>query len=137
MYTKEEEVITATETRKTVFKNLLDWRGNQFESSSGKTPEFAAFARMFRAYVTKKAALNNLRIVNFNTGHFYCSGFFLNSRSGKYAYFSISDVRYFRDAWVDDVLIRTAAHEKDYTGGANESCYITGIGEKALELTKA
>ena len=40
MFTKEEEIITATETKTTVFKRLEDWRGNCFESSCYKTPEF-------------------------------------------------------------------------------------------------
>jgi hypothetical protein len=135
MYTKTEEIITATETKTTVFKKLEDWRGNSFESSSGKTPEFIAFARAFRAYVTKKARLNNLQVINLSTGHFYLSGFFFNPRSGKYAYFSTSDVRHFLDSWWDDVLIRTAQHDKDYTGGSNQSVTLVGIGEMALRLT--
>ena len=136
MYTKTEEVITATETKTTVFKKLEDWRGNSFESSSCRTPEFAAFARAFRAHITKKAKLNNLQLVNVSTGHFYLCGFFLNPRSGKYAYFSISDVRHFPDSWWNNVLIRTAQHDKDWTGGSNRYTALVGIGEAALQLTK-
>ena len=135
MFTKEEEIITATETKTTVFKRLEDWRGNVFESSSGKTPEFMAFARMFRAYISKKARLNQLQLVNVSTGHFYLLGFFFNPNTGKYCYFSISDVRYFKDAWWDGVLIRTAQHDKDWTGGSNQRTALCGIGEMALKLT--
>ena len=135
-YTKTEEIITATEIKTTIFKKLEDWRGNEFESSCGKTPEFMAFARAFKAYIAKKAQLNGLRLVNVSTGHFYLSGFFFNPRSGKYAYFSTSDVRHFGDSWWDDVLIRTAQHDKDWTGGSNQSTTLPGIGEKALQLTK-
>lgn len=136
MYTKTEEIITAIETKTTVFKRLEDWRGNSFESSSGKTPEFMAFARAFRTYINHKAKLNQLQLVNVSTGHFYISGFFLNPRSGKYAYFSINDVRGGSDAWWNNVLIRTAQHDKDWTGGSNQYTALVGIGEMALRLTK-
>ncbi len=56
-------------------------------------------------------------LVSFNKGHYYVSGFI--KREEKYVYFSISDVRHFPGSWVNDVLVRTAKHEKDYTGGAN------------------
>ena len=135
MFTKEEEIITATETKTTVFKRLEDWRGNCFESSCYKTPEFLAFARMFRAYINHKAKLNNLQAVNVSTGHFYLSGFFFNPNTGKYAYFSTSDVRHFKDSWWNNVLIRTAQHDKDYTGGSNQCTALCGIGETALKLT--
>jgi len=35
----KQKIIIQTETRKTVSK-LMDWKGNSFESSSYKTPEF-------------------------------------------------------------------------------------------------
>ena len=136
MFLKTEEIIIQTETSKTVFKNLMDWKGNSFESSSYKTPEFMAFARMFRSYIQKQAKENGLEVTNLSTGHFYCSGFFKNSVTGRFAFFSISDVRHFQDSWIDDVLLRTAEHEKDYTGGRNLSVNIQDIGREALEITQ-
>ena len=32
---------------------------------------------------------------------------------------SISDVRYLPNEWVDNILIRTMKHDKDWTGGMN------------------
>ena len=136
MFVKTEEIIIQTETRKTVFKKLLDWKGNDFESSSGRTPEFTAFARMFRFHIQTQARDNYLEVVNFSTGHFYCSGFLKNIHTGKFAYFSISDVRHFNDSWVDNILLRTASHEKDYTGGRNLSTSILKIGQDASEITQ-
>ena len=136
MFLKTEEIIIQTETRKTVFKNLMDWKGNSFESSSYKTPEFMAFARMFRSHIQKQAKENGLEVTNFSTGHFYCSGFLRNINTGKFAYFSISDVRHFPDSWINNVLLRTAEHEKDYTGGRNQSVNIQDIGREALEITQ-
>jgi hypothetical protein len=136
MFLKTEEIIIQTETRQTVFKKLFDWQGNCFESSSCRTPEFTAFARMFRSHIQKQANENDLEVINFSTGHFYCSGFFKNIITGKLAYFSISDVRHFQDSWINDVLLRTAEHEKDYTGGRNQSVHINYIGREALEITQ-
>ena len=136
MFLKTEEIVIQTETRQTVFEKLFDWKGNCFESSCSRTPEFMAFARMFRGHIQKQAKENGLVLVNYSNGHFYCSGFFKNLITGKYAYFSISDVRYFKDSWIDDVLLRTAKHEKDYTGGSNQSVHINNIGKEALEITQ-
>ena len=73
---------------------------------------------------------------NYVSGHFYCSGFLKNVHTGKFAYFSISDVRHFSDSWVDNILLRTASHEKDYTGGRNQSTTILKIGQDASEITQ-
>ena len=137
MFIKTEEIVIQTQTRTSVFKRLFDWQGNCFESSSGRTPEFTAFARMFRAHILKEARINGLELVNFSSGHFYCSGFLKNILTGRFSYFSISDVRYFQDSWVDDVLLRTANNEKDYTGGNNRSINVQNIGREALEITKS
>lgn len=92
------------------------WLGFKFESSCGLTREFAAFNRDFRSWV-KKNLSEGARLVSWNRGHFYCSGFI--ERAGKFVYFSCSDVRSFRDEWHDNLLIRTAKHDKDYRGGGN------------------
>lgn len=94
------------------------YRGRAFESSSSKTPEFIAFAMAFKADLLAQLP-EGVKLEAYHVGHFYVSGFV--SRGGKYAYFSISDVRYFRDDWVSNVLIRTAESLTDYTGGRN--CY--------------
>ena len=136
MFVKTEEIILQTETRKTIFKSLMDWKGNCFESSCNKTPEFTAFARMLRGHIQMQAKENGLQVTNFSTGHFYCSGFLRNINTGKFAFFSISDVRHFKDSWVDDILLRTANNEKDYTGGRNQSTTFLNIGRDASEITQ-
>lgn len=62
-----------------------------FESSSGKTPEFKAFARKFKAAMKKTIEESGGTLEKFNTGHFECSGVY--SVNGKFGYFSICDVR--------------------------------------------
>jgi hypothetical protein len=97
-------------------RGLDGWRGFTFQSSSGLTEEFAAFARDFRAWV-KKNLPEGARLDTWSRGHFEVSG--MIERGGRFVYFSTSDVRFFKDRWADDILIRTAKHNRDWTGGQN------------------
>ena len=115
-------------------KGIEKWIGNEFESSSGKTPEFAQFSRDFKKHLKGVAGAEYELI--YSAGHFYVSGFFKNKATGKYAYFSTSDVRYFKDAWYNDVLVRTVEHDKDYTGGSNHSFKLDQLGEAIDQLTQ-
>jgi hypothetical protein len=113
---------------------VRQWLNHNFESSSTTTPEFKSFTRDF------KHSLNliikpEFEIKNFIRGHFYISGFLQNRCNGNYGYFSTSDVRFSPNDWFNNVLIRTAKHDKDYTGGFNNYCRLENIKETALKLT--
>ena len=102
---------------KTMQKSLaLLTRG--FESSSGKTPEFLAFARTFKRELTDalRSAVN-AENVTFNVGHFYVSGFF--TVNGQAWYFATGDVRGMTQSY--GLLLRTARDYRDFTGGANNN----------------
>ena len=70
----------------------------------------------------KKFGAKNFEV---SLGYYYLSGFFTVNE--QYYYFSIPDVR-----WSDNkLLVRTAKHNKDYTGGANNFFEIkSGLGNK-------
>lgn len=95
------------------------WLDYTFESSSMTTPEFASFARECKKELAKQLP-DNCEIVAWNRGHFYISCFIKNITTGKFVYLSTSDVRHFPNEWYNNILIRTAKHEKDYTGGSND-----------------
>lgn len=114
-------------------KSLRAWVGYHFESSSSLTPEFAEFAAQARRELKK---ISNFELVAFSRGHFEFSAFLRSKSTGKMVYLSTSDVRFFPDAWWNDLLIRTAQHEKDYTGGQNNSCRFDTIGIAAARLTQ-
>ena len=99
-------------------KNIESWLKVYFESSCSPTPEFSSFARQFKAYV-KKMCGSDFEIAGWNRGHFYLSGFIKNKKTNKLAYFMTSDVRYFPGQWYNNLLVRTAEHERDYSGGRN------------------
>lgn len=99
-------------------KGIEAWLGHQFESSSRLTEEFAVFARAYKKHIINLLG-NGLSLTVWNRGHFEVSGFVQNEQTGRLAYFSCSDVRHWPDEWYNHILIRTAKHEKDYTGGPN------------------
>jgi hypothetical protein len=95
-----------------------------FESSSGKTPEFKHFARVFKKEFTQELKSIDATDIVFNVGHFYISGFF--TINGQVYYFSIPDVRGMNyclannpDSCMCQLMYRTAKHYKDFTGGQN------------------
>lgn len=113
---------------------VKDWLDVAFESSSGLTEEFAKFNREIKSYV-KDLVKDDFELANWNRGHFYFSGFLKNKKNGEFVYFSASDVRHFSNGWYNNLLIRTAKHDKDYSGGSNASTKLTNLATKANELT--
>lgn len=116
-------------------QKMEKWYDYTFESSSGLTAEFQAFAKDFKKYLLQQVR-DNFELVNWSRGHFEVCGFLRNKKNKKLVYFSISDIRYFKNGWYNDVLIRTAENEKDYTGGSNNSCIFAEIKNTAIYLTK-
>jgi len=116
-----------------VSKGIESWVGFHFESSSGLTEEFASFAKDFKKYLLQQVK-NDFDLVRWSRGHFEVYGHLKHKKTGQFIYFSISDVRYFADSWYNSVLIRTAKHEKDYTGGSNNSCNFNAIAIQAIAL---
>lgn len=116
-------------------KGIESWIGFSFESSTGLTKEFSAFARDFKKYL--KASLSeNLELAEFSKGHFEVYGFIQNKVTGRFAYFSVSDVRYWSDSWYNNILVRTAKDTKDYSGGSNGSYKFPEIGKVLEKLTR-
>lgn len=113
-----EELQKKLETSKDKI-GIEKWLGYDFESSTIRTPEYSVFEREYKKELVKQLP-ENCSIVNFSGSHFELSCFIKNNTSGRFAYLSISDVRYFKDAWYNNILIRTAKHDKDYTGGSND-----------------
>ena len=112
---------------------MKEWLGTKFKSSCYRTDQFDNFARDFKNYL-KKMLANDYEII-FKKGHFELFGFLKNKKTGKYAYFSISDVRYWQDEWFYNVLIRSAKNEKDFFGGTNQYCTLENIKIEADKLT--
>lgn len=75
------------------------------------------FGTTFKAAVNTLIKRDGYHIVNFNAGYCYVSGFITDGT--KYVYFSTQDFRLFEGEWRKNILIRSAKHAKDYSGGIN------------------
>lgn len=91
-------------------RTIEDW-------GSVTSKDYESFQRKYRNHLKKVCEANGMELVRFNPNHYEFSAFV--KKDDKYVYISISDVRYFRNAWYNNILIRTAKHERDYTGGWN------------------
>jgi len=111
------------------------WLGYYFRSSSILTDEYAKFSREMKKYL-KTISINNIELISYNRMHFCFSAFFKNNKTGKLVYACCFDVRYFQDAWYTRLLIRTAKHDKDYTGGRNQFCTLPELSDAIQILTK-
>ena len=106
---------------------------NHWQFSSGPTTgeDFKVFARLFKKRLKSQLPIE-ATLVNWNCGHYYLSGFV--QKDGKFAYFSISDVRGFPGAWRKAILIRTAKSDTDYTGGPNGYTNLEDFGRRINKL---
>jgi hypothetical protein len=104
------------EEEATIPKTLNEFKTWEFTSGPTTGEDFKVFARMFKSHITKSLP-EGARLVQFNIGHYYLSGFI--QRDDRFVYFSISDVRFFPSAWHQHILVRTAESDRDYTGGSN------------------
>ena len=130
-----EEAKAQAEDKKSV-KGIERWLGYDFESSCSLTPEFAEFRRDIKKHIKKSIGPELELIMPFGSLHFAFSGFIKNKKTGKLVYFSSDDVRGGRDGWYNNLLIRTAEHEKDYTGGSNDWVRLPDIKDKTSKMTQ-
>ena len=96
-------------------KRALALTGGYFESSCFRTPEYLSWHRTFKRAFTKFLTERSITDIEFSKpNHFDMSGFFRAPNRQLY-YFRISDIRWSKK----DMLVRTAQHNKDWTGGHN------------------
>lgn len=111
----------------TLMKNAIAETQKEFESASYKTPEYLAWFRTFKREFTKFLQERGMTGIDFGKpNHFDMHGFFKDGGKDQIWYFSISDLRGFKD----NMLIRTAQHYKDFTGGQNQ--YLSLASEDAF-----
>lgn len=103
-------------------KNALELTEKEYQSSSGRTPEYLrwhrTFKREFTKFLTERGAI---KVEIGKPNHFDISGFF-TSPAGQVWYFRVEDIRWSKDK----MLIRKAQTYRDYTGGQNEYISLAG-----------
>lgn len=108
-------------------KKAIELTHQKFDSSTHRTPEYLHWHRTFRReFVDLLVELGATRVMIGKPNHFDLSGFF--EHHGQLWYVRIEDLRWSKD----NMLIRTAAHERDYIGGINQ--YVSLANAEAFEL---
>jgi hypothetical protein len=133
---KHEIEVLEAQKQKASSKGIEKWLGNEFESSSSVTEEYMAWKKDYRKEMKKMLPDNFEMLPKTSDAHFSASGFIRNKDTNKLVYWSISDIRYFQDTWYNNILIRTAEHDKDWTGGGNNYATWNNFTSKCKDLTQ-
>lgn len=113
-------------------KDLQHYLNYEFSSGCYTGQDYKTFQTKYINYLKSLAKSQGWEIVNVNKNH-YCFSAFINWQD-KYLYLSISDVRHFENEWYKHILIRTAKHQKDYTGGMNNYTTLPDLVSTAKRL---
>lgn len=97
------------------------------DNHENRNDAYVQFARDFRSDVKSMLKNTNWKIDKMSVSHFFISAFLHNEETDRFVYISISDVRYFKDEWSTNMLIRTAKSNVDYTGGYNQFCHFHNL----------
>lgn len=112
---------------------LKKWTEHEFSSGVTAGNDYLAFQREAKADLRKQAAAAGYRLHKFNKNHYCFSAVLQDEETNSFVYVSVSDVR-FSSRWYSEVLYRTMAHEKDWTGEPNQFCMWDGLTEALSEM---
>ena len=99
-------------------KDLQKYLDYEFSSGCYTGEDYKTFQNKYINYLRTFCRNNDWELVNVGRNHYEFSCFIKNAEN-RYVYFSISDVRFWKNNWYNNILIRTAKHDKDYHGGNN------------------
>lgn len=106
-----------------------------FEDWGGCTSvDYKTFERKYINFIKSLMKKNGGELISANKNH-YCFSAVVKRSDGQLVYISISDVRYFKNEWLRNILVRTMAHEEDWTGGSNHHTNIDNL-EKAIHSVR-
>src|SRR5574344_1629700 len=132
---KQLENITRNVRRKVMvkIKDLEMYLGYEFSSGCETGEDYKQFERKYINYL-KSICANNYgwELCEVSKNHYEFTAFF--RCDSRYIYFSISDVRYSFNEWYNNILIRTADSEKDYTGGRNQYTTLPNLQRSLITL---
>ena len=102
----------------TTYNKLMQYKNYEFSTGCYTGEDYKIFERLYIRHLKAVCKENNWIFVQANKNH-YCMSAFIKDSNNRFIYLSISDVRFFKNEWCNNVLIRTASDEKDYHGGSN------------------
>lgn len=108
----------------TIEKFLEKWYNKRIDDWGSETsPEYKNFQTNYRSVIKDFCKDIDMELHSFSKNHYEFSAVIKSNKTGKFYYISISDVRFWKNQWAEDILYRTMKHDKDWSGGSN--CYST------------
>jgi len=98
-------------------EELQKYLDYEFSTGVYTGEDYKKFQNKYINYLRSICKERGWEVVNIGRGHYYFYLFIKEKE--KYIYLSIFDVRYNPNSWYNNILVRTAKHNKDYTGGQN------------------
>lgn len=115
--------------RKWLNRNIEDWCGVTSD-------EYKEFSRNYRNVLGNMGKEIGFNLHSFNNNHYCFSAVMQSNVTNQFYYISISDVRYFKDEWANNILFRTMENDRDWTGGSNRYTPLENLSENLLYLDK-
>lgn len=110
-------------------KPIIDWGGEV-------SPEYKIFQRNYKSVLREMAKQIEFELYSFSQTHYCFSAVMKSNITKQFYYISISDVRYFKNEWAENILYRTMKHDKDWTGGTNRYTTLENLSKNLLKLDK-
>lgn len=117
---------------------INEWKKHEFSTGCTTGEDYKKFQHQMKSDLKKQAAKEGLELHRFNPNHYEFSAVLSKNFDSetRFVFVSISDVRFFKNQWADHVLVRTMAHDHDWTGGRNTFCRWEDVAEHAVSLLK-
>ena len=96
-------------------KKYLDY---EFSTGVYTGDDYKTFQNKYINYLRSICKENGWQLINIGRNHYEFSTF-ITDNENHFIYLSIFDVRYCPNKWFNNILIRKAKNEEDYTGGSN------------------
>ena len=113
------------------------WLNRDIEDWGGVTSdEYKEFSKNYRNVLRNIGKEIGFSLHSFNNNHYCFSAVMQSSLTNQFYYIFISDVRYFKNEWANNILFRTMEHDHDWTGGSNRFSSLEKLSENLLYLDK-
>ena len=116
-------------------EDLKKYLNYEFSSGCYTGEDYKEFERKYISYLKTICKENGRKFVRALKNHYEFSAFL--EVNYHFIYVSISDVRFFQNEWYNNILIRTAKSDIDYTGGSNHYTDLPSITTNILNLARS
>jgi len=116
---------------------LNKWYDKEIEDCGVTTSEeYRTFQNDYKNVLKEMCKEIGFELKDFSKKHYNFSAVFQNKKNKLNYYISISDVRWWKNDWADNILYRTMKDEKDWTGGSNHFCKLPELSDYLVALNK-